>query len=161
MTSRQFVDFLERKFKENNITKIVPDQARTGRSLSDFYAANAMRLSEEVEIEQLEGDDAVEIPDDLEQRVRELLDREPTLRWSDAVQRIVSETEKARIIISLQRQSRQARGASFRACRLAHRRDSRRQLQQAGDGNPFLQSQELLEKVVMAETFTGNCQVCS
>ena len=95
MTSRQFVDFLERKFKENNITKIVPDQHELAEAYQIFERGQRIEKIIGEEIEQLEGDDAVAIPDDLEQRVRELLDREPTLRWSDAVQRIVSETEKA------------------------------------------------------------------
>ena len=95
MTSRQFVDFIERKFNENNITKIVPDQHELAEAYRIFERGQRIEKIVEEEFEQLEGDDAVEIPDDLEQRVRELLDREPTLRWSDAVQRIVSETEKA------------------------------------------------------------------
>jgi hypothetical protein len=68
MTSRQFVDFLERKFKENNITKIVPDQHELAEAYQIFERGQRIEKIIEEEIEQLEGDDAVEIPDDLEQR---------------------------------------------------------------------------------------------
>ena len=78
MTSRQFVDLIERKFHENNITKIVPDKDELAEAYQVFERGQRIEKIVEEELENLD-DDAVEIPHDLEQRVREVLDREPTL----------------------------------------------------------------------------------
>ena len=92
MTSRQFVNFIERKFRENYITKIVPDQDELAAAFQIFERGHRIEKIIDKQIEKLKGDDeVVAIPENLEQRVRKLLDQEPSVRWSDAVQRIVSE----------------------------------------------------------------------
>jgi hypothetical protein len=88
MTSRQFVDLIERKLRENDITKIVPDQDELAEAYRMFERGKLIEAIVEREIRNFNGA-AINVPDNLEQRVRELLDREPTLPWSESVQRIV------------------------------------------------------------------------
>jgi hypothetical protein len=95
MTSPQFVDFVERKLRENGIAKVVPDRGL----LSKVYASmeKGRRLEDAAkEIEKkINASDNCASPDDLEQRVRTMLEKHPAMRWDDAVARIVGEDVKA------------------------------------------------------------------
>ena len=88
MTSPQFIEFLERKLAENGVKKIVPDRALLddvflkmdrGRQLQEAFA----KLEKEFKFDDREA------PPDIERRIREILAKDPTLRWDAAVARIV------------------------------------------------------------------------
>jgi hypothetical protein len=88
MSSPQFVDFIERKLRENNITKIIPDQDLLAESYRLFKRGQCIEKIVEKELKNLDGDDA-NVPDNLEQCVSEMLAKNPALRWTEAMQRIV------------------------------------------------------------------------
>jgi hypothetical protein len=90
MTSAQFVEFVERKLTECEAHKVVPNRA----ALADAYAAFAQERRARPEVEALLrrlAAQPVEVPKDLEARVRILLADEPSLPWDAAVGRIVEE----------------------------------------------------------------------
>jgi hypothetical protein len=90
MTSPQFVSFIERKLRDNGIVKIVPDEdllAKTyigmerGRRLGELVA----KLDDEYDASDIQP------PTGLEQRVREVLEKRPWLRWDAVVESLVDE----------------------------------------------------------------------
>jgi hypothetical protein len=90
MTSPQFVSFIERKLRDNGVAKIVPDGdllAKTyigmerGRRLGELVA----KLDDEYDASDIEP------PTGLEQRVREVLEKRPWLRWDAVVESLVDE----------------------------------------------------------------------
>jgi hypothetical protein len=89
LTSPQMVEFIERKLKEHRIEKIVP----ATESLTEAYrlfTRNA-KVQEKVDeaMEEIDDDeDQIEVPADLEKRVRDYLVKHPTVRWDQAVQEI-------------------------------------------------------------------------
>jgi hypothetical protein len=90
MTSPQFVAFVERKLQENGVAKIVPDKDLLTES---YRAMERGRLLQEVTKEQVDKIDPEKIkpPDNLESRVRALLEQQPALRWDAALAQIVAE----------------------------------------------------------------------
>jgi hypothetical protein len=92
MTSPQFVAFVERKLKENGVTKIVPDQ----ELLAEVYAGieRGQRLEEAVEeLDEIDMDDC-KPPKNLEQHVRKILQKHPAMRWDAAVEEIARKAAK-------------------------------------------------------------------
>ncbi len=92
MTSPQFVAFVERKLKENGVTKVVPDQELLARV---YAGVERGRRLEEI-VEDLDEIDMEEFkpPEDLERRVREVLKKHPAMRWDAAVEEIFRKAPK-------------------------------------------------------------------
>jgi hypothetical protein len=86
MTSPQFVAFVERKLRENGITKVVPDDD----VLEEMYTAIGKGRRLEAAIEELDELDAEDgkPPKNLKQRVRKVLEKHPAMRWDAAVAEI-------------------------------------------------------------------------
>lgn len=92
MTSRQLVDFVERKLKENKICKVIPSAttlktayqmfARSDK-LSDAFDEVRDKVDDEIK------DRPIEVPKDLEAKVRASLKTHPHLSWHEAVRAIV------------------------------------------------------------------------
>jgi hypothetical protein len=90
LTSPQMVEFIERKLKENHIEKIVPSE----ESLAEAYRlftrnAKVQEVIDEAIEEIDDEEDETEIPVDLEKRVRDYLVKHPTVRWDEAVKKVV------------------------------------------------------------------------
>jgi hypothetical protein len=87
MTSRELVDFVERKLKQHGIGKVTPKGARLADAYQMFAASD--RLSEAFDQlkEKLEAEDQEEIkvPDDLEAQIEKLLKEKPDITWHRAV----------------------------------------------------------------------------
>jgi predicted metal-dependent peptidase len=91
MTSRQFIDFLEQKFKEHGVQKLVPG--------NNVLQRHARRLIEqqlaEKEIAKIRSRIAAEaanakLPSTLRRRVEAELRKQPVLSWDQAVKNIVA-----------------------------------------------------------------------
>ncbi len=94
MTSPQFIAFLERKFQENGIAKIVPDQDLLAEVYTGFERGR--RLEEAVEnLDEINMKD-FRPPRDLQRRVKKLLKQQPILRWDAALTQIINETPNGR-----------------------------------------------------------------
>jgi hypothetical protein len=91
MTSPQFVEFVERKLRENGIEKIIPDEDL----LVEVYRSmdRGRRLKEAVA--KLDEITRCEAPANLEERVQEILTNDPTMRWDAAVAALVAGDEEA------------------------------------------------------------------
>jgi hypothetical protein len=87
MTSPQFIDFVERKLRENGVEKIVPDQDM----LAEAYVGTERGRRLEKAIENLDEIDMADFtaPNDLQKRVELRLKEYPHERWDDAVRAIV------------------------------------------------------------------------
>jgi hypothetical protein len=87
MTSPQFVEFVERKLRDNGIEKIVPDDDL----LAEVYQSveRGRRLAEAVKkLDEIAVGDA---PEALDERVRKLLAQKPAMRWDAAIAELVAE----------------------------------------------------------------------
>jgi len=85
LTSDALIEMIETKLKAHGIKKVVP----SAELLADTYVA--FHKSEQIEAafaelqENMPDDDVVEVPGDLEDQVRKLLDQHSHLRWDEAV----------------------------------------------------------------------------
>ena len=88
MTSPQFVEFIERKLRENGVAKIVPDEVLLAEVCVGFEKERrlekALRNLGEIDMTDFAT------PEDLQRRVKELLKEQPTLRWDAAIRVIVA-----------------------------------------------------------------------
>jgi hypothetical protein len=91
MTSRQLVDFVEAKLKQNGIGKVIPDGHTLAQAYQMFAASD--RLSEAFEDvkEELEDEtkEPIKVPDNLEAKVKAKLQEKPDITWHRAVRLIV------------------------------------------------------------------------
>ena len=90
MTSRQFIDFLETKFAEHGVEKVIPDAAviekHARRLIEQRLARKAL-----ADIRQQLADEAarVPLPDGIEARLREHLAQHPDIAWDEALAMLV------------------------------------------------------------------------
>jgi len=94
MTSDALVAMIERKLKEYGLEKVIPDDDEL---LADAYRAfhRSQQLREKFEelVEEFEDDDSeIQVPKDLKERVRAVLDEHDDLRWDNAIQVVLDET---------------------------------------------------------------------
>jgi DNA topoisomerase VI subunit B len=85
MTSRQLVDFVERKLREHGIGKVIPDKNELAEAYRLFARAKEATQIIERELAKLNGSSAVQVPADLRKRVTRYLAEHPTARWDEAV----------------------------------------------------------------------------
>ncbi len=95
MTARQFVEWLEAKLTEHGYGKVVPDRPtleiawRRARRITRVNSAITRVMNQETSDHDADGP-----PSDLGRRVRDLLNRQPTLCWDLALMRIVEEESR-------------------------------------------------------------------
>jgi len=86
MTSRQFVDFIERKLNEHGVEKVIPQdeiiEQHARRLLEQKLTREALAEIQE-RIVKLAAE--TELRDDLEQRLRDHLAKDPALPWDEAL----------------------------------------------------------------------------
>jgi hypothetical protein len=90
LTSRQFIDFLERKLTEHDVVKVIPNQ----ENLTLAYRLAYRKVVMQQAINKLVRDAArqnVPIPTILAKRVESLLQKDATLPWDDALVQIAQE----------------------------------------------------------------------
>lgn len=86
MTSPEFVEFLETKFDEYGIGKIVPDVATL--ALAAQRAAHIAKIQKVIAAIGT-TDERIDPPDNLEEQVRQILDGEPERSWDDVLVEIM------------------------------------------------------------------------
>jgi hypothetical protein len=98
MTSDALVAMIERKLEEYGLEKIVPDSDLLEETYRAFHRSQRLR-ERFTELEQLfdKEVDAADIPDDLEEQVRAVLTEHADLRWDDAIQIVLDETQLSRV----------------------------------------------------------------
>jgi hypothetical protein len=85
MTSRQLVTWIERKLAEHGVRKIVPDDETLARA----YRANVRsnKIAEAI-AEIIKNEPAIDVPTELADKVRALLEKCPSASWDDAVAKL-------------------------------------------------------------------------
>ena len=96
MTSRQLVDFIEARFAEHGVKKVIPDddviEAHARRIIKQRLVKQAIaRISKEL----IEQAATVDLREDLREHIDVLLEENPELPWDEALARIIS-SENAR-----------------------------------------------------------------
>ena len=91
-TSREFIEFIESKLTEHGVKKVVPDddtlEKAYRRAVQITYVNGHI---EEIEDAAKEHADDIDIPDDLGERVRKGLIRDPHLPWDDVIAELVGQ----------------------------------------------------------------------
>jgi hypothetical protein len=93
MTSPQFIDFVERKLRDNGIAKIIPDQALLAKVYASLEKGRRLKEAANDIQKKINTSDGSEAPADLEQRVTTILEKYPAMRWDDALTTIVGDEE--------------------------------------------------------------------
>ena len=87
MTSAQFIAWLEKKFQEHGVKKIVPDKATLEAAYRrSILVRRANEAIAEVQ-ENWNGNGQVEVPADLEEQIPDLI-TDTNLSWDEAIKRI-------------------------------------------------------------------------
>ena len=87
MTSDVFVAFVERKLAEHGIAKVIPTAEKLAEAFTTFKRGRLAYAALKAEVERLDKE-PVEVPADLEQRVKARLIENPTATWDAAVKAI-------------------------------------------------------------------------
>src|SRR5262249_20200272 len=92
LASDALIQMIESKLKKPGIKKVIPNDALLRDAYRAFHTSDELReLFEEAE-EQFEAKRIV-IPKDLSKQVRKILDKHNDLRWDDAIQIVIDETQ--------------------------------------------------------------------
>jgi hypothetical protein len=91
MTSRQLVDFVERKLTEQGISKVVPAPKTLTKTYQMLVKSERLRAAFEEVREELENEAAepIEVPADLAVQVEKLLQERSDITWHRAVELVV------------------------------------------------------------------------
>jgi DNA topoisomerase VI subunit B len=90
MTSRQLVNFVERKLRQHGIGKIVPDKAELAEAYRHFAHGQEAEAIIRRELAKLDGSAKIAVPADLDRQVQRYLKQNPTHRWDQAVQAVLA-----------------------------------------------------------------------
>jgi hypothetical protein len=95
LASDELVHFIEQKLEQNGVKKIVPGKDRLAQAYQ--LVARGARIQEIIrEALKRRADEAIEVPPDLEKRVRKHLTEHPEVRWDRAVSMIAGVQEARR-----------------------------------------------------------------
>ena len=98
MTSDALVAMIERKLKAYGLKKVVPDGDLLAKTYRAFHRSDRLRKRFRKMEKQFDKEiAAVEIPEDLDQRVRAILAKHAGLRWDDAIQLVLDRTQLSRL----------------------------------------------------------------
>jgi hypothetical protein len=89
MTSRQFVDFIEQKFAEHGVTKLIPDHAVLEQHWRHLLAQRlAAKEFDKIRARVEKRAAKAALPEDLAQRVADKLEENPAFPWDYALSQI-------------------------------------------------------------------------
>lgn len=92
LTSDQLIAMIERKLKAHGIKKVIPDDDVLAEAYQAFHASNQLREIYEDAVSEFEAEE-IEVPANLKRRVRAILAKHDDLRWDDALQIVLDETQ--------------------------------------------------------------------
>jgi hypothetical protein len=92
MTSDALIEMIERKLKEYGLKKVIPDDNMLVETYQAFHRSK--QLSEQFEeLEAAFEEDDIAAPKNLSKKVRDILKEHPDLRWDNAIQIVLDETQ--------------------------------------------------------------------
>jgi Topoisomerase 6 subunit A/Spo11, Toprim domain len=92
MTSDDLIAMIERKFEDYGLEKVIPDDDLLAEAYQAFHHSLQLRK----EFEKLERNfkaSKITVPEDLNKQVCAVLDEHEDLRWDDAIQIVLDETQ--------------------------------------------------------------------
>jgi hypothetical protein len=91
MTSRQLIDFVERKLKQHGVGKVIPIKDALASTFQMFAAGDSLSQAFDELKEEIHGhgEAQIKVPDDLEAKVKAKLEERPDMTWHRAVRLIV------------------------------------------------------------------------
>ncbi len=92
MASDDLIAMIERKLKDYGLKKVIPDDDVLAEAYRTFHRSKELREAfEEMESEFEETE--VKVPKTLNKQVRAMLKKHPDLRWDDAIQVVLDDTQ--------------------------------------------------------------------
>ena len=89
---------IERKLVAYGLKKVVPNEDLLAETYCALHRSHVLREKfEEMQEEFDEEADEIEVPSDLNEQVRAILDKHSDLRWDDAVRLALDETQLDRV----------------------------------------------------------------
>jgi hypothetical protein len=92
MTNDNLIAMIERKLKDYGIEKVIPDDDVLAESYKEFHRSKELREEFE-ELEERFEESKIEVPKNLKEQVRTILNKHEDLRWDDAVQVVLDDTQ--------------------------------------------------------------------
>jgi hypothetical protein len=94
MASDDLVAMVERKLEDYGLEKVVPDNAVLAETYRAFHRSHRLREKfKEMEQQFDKEAEAADIPEDLEEQIRAILAEDTDLRWDDAIQVVLDDTQ--------------------------------------------------------------------
>jgi DNA topoisomerase 6 subunit A-like protein len=94
MTSDALIEMIERKLNDYGLEKVIPDDELLAETYRAFHRSQQLRTKfEEIAHQFDETAPEVEIPPDLQNQVRAVLNDHDDLRWDDAIQIVLDKTQ--------------------------------------------------------------------
>jgi hypothetical protein len=98
MASDALIEMIERKLKDYGLKKVIPDDDLLARAYRGFHRSQQLREKfEEMQSKFDAGATKIEVPGDLKEQVRAILDNHDDLRWDEAIQIALDETQLDRV----------------------------------------------------------------
>jgi hypothetical protein len=96
MTSDGLIEMIERKLQEYGLEKALPDDELLAETYHAFHHSQELRKQFEKIKDEFKATE-IELPTNLKEQVRAVLDQHDDLRWDDAVQLVLDETQLDRV----------------------------------------------------------------
>jgi hypothetical protein len=98
MASDALIAMIERKLRDYGLKKVIPDDELLARAYRGFHRSQQLQEKfEEMQSKFDAGATKIEVPGDLKEQVRAILDKHGDLRWDDAIQIVLDETQLDRM----------------------------------------------------------------
>jgi hypothetical protein len=92
MTSDSLIAMIERKLQTDGLEKVIPDDDLLSKAYRAFHRSQQLRKKFE-KIKDEFKETRIQVPGDLSEQVRAILDEHDDLRWDDAVQIVLDDTQ--------------------------------------------------------------------
>jgi len=92
MTSDELIEMIERKLEDYGIKKVIPDDDLLAETYQAFHRSQQLRQEFEKMKDEFK-EPKIDVPEDLNEKVRAILDEHNDLRWDDAIQVVLDETQ--------------------------------------------------------------------
>ena len=96
MPSDALIAMIERKLKAYGLEKVIPDDDLLGETYRAFHHSQQLREKFKKMEDEFE-DTEIEVPENLQEQVRAVLDEHRDLRWDDAIQIVLDKTQLDRV----------------------------------------------------------------
>jgi hypothetical protein len=92
LTSDALIEMIERKLKDYGLKKVIPDDDVLAEAYEKFHRSQELR-EEFKKMERKFKETEIEVPENLKDQVRTVLDEHEDLRWDDAIQIVLDDTQ--------------------------------------------------------------------